>query len=114
MRVARLLALVVSATAVVGCQSSGIPEDAEPAAGVDRIEMHDNAFEPPVVQVPSGTTMTWAFTDGSTVHNVVGDGFRSDNAAEGTFTHTFTEPGTYDYTCTLHSGMDGRIVVTEG
>ncbi|MEX0659514.1 MAG: hypothetical protein WD080_10310 [Egibacteraceae bacterium] len=85
---------MLSATAVVGCQSSGVAEDAEPALGVDRVEMHDSAFAPPVVQVPAGTTMTWAFTDGSTVHNVVGDYFTSDNTAEGTFIHTFIEPGT--------------------
>ena len=27
--------------------------------------------------------------------------------------HTFTAPGTYDYRCTLHGGMGGRVVVTE-
>lgn len=113
MRVARLVVLALSATAFVGCQSSGVPEDTEPAVDVDRVELHDNAFDPPVVQVPAGTTMTWAFADGETAHNVVGVGFESDVASDGTFTHTFTEPGTYDYTCTLHSGMDGRVVVTE-
>ncbi|MCK9517899.1 MAG: hypothetical protein M0R74_02550 [Dehalococcoidia bacterium] len=27
--------------------------------------------------------------------------------------YTFDSPGTYDYECTLHRGMDGRIIVTE-
>jgi plastocyanin len=26
--------------------------------------------------------------------------------------HTFDRPGTYPYRCTLHDGMDGRVVVT--
>lgn len=113
MRVLPLLVLALAATAIVSCQASGLPEDAEPVEGVDRIEMNDNAFDPPVVQVPVGTTITWAFTDGGTAHNVVGDGFESAEASEGTFTHTFDRPGSYDYRCTLHSGMDGRIVVTD-
>lgn len=103
----------LAALALVGCQAAGdAPLDAEPVVGVDRIEMHDRAFDPPVVQVPVSTTLTWAFTDGGARHNVVGDSFESEVASEGTFTHTFARPGTYDYTCTLHSGMDGRVIVT--
>jgi plastocyanin len=31
---------------------------------------------------------------------------------EGTFSHRFTQPGTYDYLCTLHPNMTGVIEVT--
>ncbi len=34
--------------------------------------------------------------------------------SEGSFTHTFDQPGTYGYRCTLHGGMDGRVVVVGG
>lgn len=27
-------------------------------------------------------------------------------------TYTFTKPGTYDFVCTFHSGMDGSVVVS--
>jgi len=32
--------------------------------------------------------------------------------AEGTFSHRFTQPGSYRYLCTLHPNMAGRIEVT--
>jgi plastocyanin len=43
---------------------------------------------------------------------VKGDGFASKNQTKGTFAHRFDRPGEYRYTCTLHAGMDGRVVVT--
>jgi plastocyanin len=30
----------------------------------------------------------------------------------GTYSHTFTTPGTYHYQCTIHSGMTGVVIVT--
>jgi plastocyanin len=43
---------------------------------------------------------------------VAGDDFQSEIISEGSFTHTFDEPGTYDYACTLHPNMRGTIEVT--
>lgn len=114
MRLIRLAHWGLAAVALSGCQdAAGPPDDVEPATGVDRIDLSDNTFEPRVVAVPAGSTVTWAFTDGGRSHNVVGDDFESDVSSDGTFTHTFTDPGTYDYECTLHSGMNGRIIVTD-
>jgi plastocyanin len=46
-------------------------------------------------------------------HDVTGEGWKSgDPQSEGTFRHAFDRPGTYDYRCTLHGGMEGRVVVT--
>ena len=44
-------------------------------------------------------------------HNVVGDDFDSGIQESGTFAHRFKSSGTYDYRCTVHSGMTGRVVV---
>jgi plastocyanin len=35
-------------------------------------------------------------------------------AISGTFSYAFAEPGRYDFQCTLHGGMRGEVVVTEG
>jgi plastocyanin len=68
-------------------------------------------FLPPAIQVAPGTEVTWRFADGSVPHNVKGDGFASRTQARGTFSHRFEQAGEYRYTCDLHAGMDGRVVV---
>ena len=118
-RLPALLVPVALAAAIVlaGCDSgddgNGAGADAAPVTGVTRVAAKDNRFTPPAVQVPAGTTLTWAFEDGLVPHDVTGDGWRSgDPQRKGTFAHTFDRPGTYPYRCTVHDGMTGRVVVT--
>ncbi len=66
-----------------------------------------------MIEVRAGTTVTWRW-DGDHPHNVVGDDFESEIQTEGTFAHAFAALGRYDYRCTLHGGMRGAVVVTEG
>jgi plastocyanin len=106
------LMLVLTFT-LAACQagSAASPADAPPVSGVTQVDAKDLEFLPPAIQVRPGTEVTWRFVDGSVPHNVKGDGFRSRNQARGTFVHRFTRAGEYRYTCTLHAGMDGRVVV---
>lgn len=78
----------------------------------------NHLFAPAVVRVPVGSTITWTFADngptgqGSVApHNVVGAGWASPVIGLGSYEHTFTEPGTYRYVCTLHTNMDGVVEV---
>jgi plastocyanin len=89
------------------------PAASDPVVGVDDVRIQGSAFHPPVIQVPPGTTVTWTFNDGGVEHNVVGDGWQSDVQPSGTYQRTFTQPGSYPYTCTLHIGMDGRVEVVD-
>jgi plastocyanin len=64
-----------------------------------------------------GVPVTWANHDG-TGHTVTSkDGTWPDsgniNTGE-TYQHTFNQPGTYDYYCTYHPWMTGKIVVASG
>jgi plastocyanin len=106
------LVVVLPLLLLLGCDDNADLSSAT-AERVERVEMHDNEFDPPVVEVATGATVTWAFTDGGVPHDVVGDGFESEVESDGTFTHTFDVAGTYDYTCTLHKGMDGRAIVVD-
>jgi plastocyanin len=108
---AGLLVLVLTITA---CQpgSARSAADAAPVTGVTEVVAKDLRFQPPAIQVPRDTEVTWRFDDGSVPHNVKGDGFASGNETKGSFAHRFERPGDYRYTCTLHAGMDGRVVVT--
>jgi plastocyanin len=110
---AALLVLVLTITlAACGGGSARSPADAAPVTGVTEVVAKDLRFQPPAIQVPAGTEVTWRFEDGSVPHNVKGEGFASKNQTRGTFAHRFERPGEYRYTCTLHAGMDGRVVVT--
>jgi plastocyanin len=108
-------ALLLLTLTLAACQAASADRsaaDAEPVSGVGDVTAEDLRFQPPAIQVPAGTEVTWHFEDGSVPHNVKGDDFGSGNQTKGVFSHRFDRPGEYRYTCTLHAGMDGRVVVT--
>ena len=116
MRTPLRLLLALLAAAVLAAAAGGGDGGAASATPVKTGEVvaKDNRFDPAAVEVPAGTTVTWSFQDGSVPHNVKGDGFESRTMSSGSFRHRFDTPGTYAYRCTLHGGMDGRVVVTGG
>jgi plastocyanin len=78
-------------------------------------------FVPETLTVSKGTTITWTNGD-STLHTVTSGSAESGNsgtefdssylAAGKTFQHQFSTSGTFDYYCTLHPYMKGKVVVT--
>jgi len=104
-------AVAVAVATVVVIQLLPSSADGPPVVGATSVQLRDNRFHPPVIQITQGQTVTWSFDDGDTPHNVTGKGWRSGNQASGKFTHTFTAPGSYRYSCTLHIGMNGRVDV---
>jgi plastocyanin len=114
---ALLVPAVLAATVVLaGCGGGGGGgggADAAPVTGVTEVAAKDNRFTPAAIQVPAGTEVTWRFEDGFVPHDVKADGFSSgEPRRKGTFAHSFAQPGTYAYHCTVHDGMTGRVVVT--
>jgi plastocyanin len=105
--------LLVLTFTLSACQagSAASRADAPPVRGVTTVDAKDLEFRPPAIEVEPGTEVTWRFVDGSIPHDVKGDGFASEVQSRGTFSHRFERPGEYRYTCTLHGGMDGRVVV---
>ncbi len=74
-------------------------------------------YSPPLITVVIGVnnTVTWVNNDQS-IHTVTATdkSFDSGNVAPGgSFTHTFTAPGTYTYVCVYHSWMKGTVVVKQ-
>jgi plastocyanin len=73
------------------------------------------AFNPSPVKIVPGGTITFSF--GSVAHNVYFDavaGAPADipgNNASTSVSRTFTSAGTYGYSCHIHPGMRGTIVV---
>lgn len=72
----------------------------------------DNRFEPATAAVTRGGSVTWSF---ATVHNVTFSGSAAPanipDKASGTESRAFPNAGTFNYTCTIHPGMNGSVVV---
>jgi plastocyanin len=107
-----LLLLAIAVGGVAGVTADEQPTVAEGTAPAPVVALARRDFGPQALTVPVGTTVTWAWPEGSNDHNVVGDGFSSPIQHAGTFTHRFVEPGSYAYRCTLHPGMEGSVTVT--
>jgi amicyanin len=77
------------------------------------IDIADFAFTPAELTIGVGDTVTW--TNGDAVMHTatsVNGAFDSGELEPGdSYSLTFTAPGTYDYLCTPHPSMTGRIVV---
>jgi amicyanin len=86
---------------------------ATPASAEDvAVKIGNFTFGPQEVKVKAGTTVTWTNED-DIPHTVVSPNtFRSKVMdTDGTYSFTFTTPGTYKYFCSLHPHMTGTIVV---
>lgn len=95
---------------------------ARPAAAQETpvVTMEKNYFDPVGLYVEPGTTVRFELAAGTHTATAYEDrvpegatAFDSGILTEGSFEHTFEEPGTYDYYCAPHRslGMVGRIVV---
>ena len=113
-RTALAAACLSAGVAVAGCTSpsKGAGADAPPEPGDAVVELVGLDFVPRSVQVPVGRRVVWRWTD-SVVHDVVSKDFASSEALDGgTYAVRFDRAGTFPYRCTLHTGMDGTVVVT--
>ncbi|MCC5948293.1 MAG: hypothetical protein JJT89_07530 [Nitriliruptoraceae bacterium] len=93
-------------------EADGATED-DGADGAVLVSIGDFFFDADAVSIEVGDTVTWSH-DGRITHNVTArdDSFVSDNLGTGeTFSHTFTEAGTFEYVCTLHGQMVATVEV---
>jgi len=78
------------------------------------ISIDNFSFAPATLTVPVGAKVTWTNKD-DVPHTVVS----TDNAfthspaldTDDSFSHTFAKAGTYEYYCSVHPKMLGKIVV---
>jgi amicyanin len=109
-----IAAAVLLATLASGKVASG--EKATPAAATPaamEVKIDNFKFGPEALTVPVGTTVTWTNRD-DIPHTVVStDGvFKSKVLdTDEKFSFTFTKAGTYDYFCSVHPKMTGKVIV---
>ena len=88
---------------------------AAPSLAAQRgVDVKDDFFKPASLTIKKDTKVVWTWR-GQGRHNVVvaqgPSTFRSKIKREGTYGHTFKRKGTWQITCTVHPGMNMKIVV---
>jgi amicyanin len=90
------------------------PAQPQPAAAASAEVKIDNfKFGPEAVTIAAGTTVTWTNRD-DIPHTVVSTegAFKSKVMdTDEKFSFTFSKPGTYEYFCSVHPKMTGKVVV---
>jgi plastocyanin len=100
------LVAVALAAATLLCSGARSAEHAE-------VTIDNFTFAPKTLTVKAGTTVTWRNED-DIPHTVASSTrvFKSQPLdTDDRFSFTFTEPGSYEYFCSLHARMTGTIVV---
>jgi aldose sugar dehydrogenase len=87
----------------------------------DAADLGDKAFNPSIVDIKMGYTIVWTNND-PVIHTIVegspsstsvpANGFNSEFLNQGmTFKHTFDKSGIFNYYCSIHPTMIGKVVV---
>jgi amicyanin len=95
--------------------ASATSADAPAPQGGTAVSISDFKFNPATLTVPVGTTVTWTNQDEEPHTIAAKDGsFHSPGMdTHGTYSFTFSTPGSYDYVCSIHPFMTGTVVVTK-
>jgi len=119
--IGRFTAAIVVATALAGCGGSsgyggGNPTGpSQPSGGATVDATAQLTFSPASITVAAGRSVTFRF--GSVAHNVFFGAVPGAPAdipaatANASVTRAFATAGTFPYSCHLHPGMTGTVVV---
>jgi plastocyanin len=78
-----------------------------------QVSAKDNFFDPAKVKIGQGEKVQWT-NEGSEDHSVKLKGEKDTIFAPGeSISKRFKKLGRYSYVCTLHAGMDGKVVVKD-
>ena len=104
----RVIPLIAAVATLVPASGAG-------AGAVRVVKVEDIDFTPQTLAIRKGATVRWDFLDEGVSHNVISRGRRrfagSPVKSRGSHRVAFRRSGIYRYVCTLHPGMDGRVVV---
>ena len=102
--------ILLCASPILGITACG--DSNAPKVGT-AVNVKDNEFEPPNLQVTASQTVTWTWS-GSAPHTVTFDagGTNSTQMTTGTFQRAFPTTGIFSYHCLVHgTSMSGIITV---
>jgi copper-containing nitrite reductase len=108
---ARAVAANPAPTVTAAAAAPGTTIRILPGAGITNAM---DTFEPKVLTVKRGTTVTWLNSDAGVVHNVVDDKsvYVSASIPENqSWSYTFNKAGTFSFHCKPHPWMKGKVIV---
>ncbi len=98
--------LVVIIMAVVLVSFAGVA-----TAGTAQVLIKDFKFQPDSITIQKGDTVTWTHP-GPASHTVKFADSESQILKDGgTYSKTFNQAGTFDYSCGIHPYMKGKVIV---
>jgi plastocyanin len=98
------LLIVVFAATLTGCSATTTVKNT--------VNIQGSQFSPTEITIKKGDTVTWINKD-SVGHTVIGATFQSSLLDTGqSFKQTFNEVGTFEYHCSVHPSMVGKVIVT--
>jgi plastocyanin len=105
----------MAAMAGMSAPAAAAPRPASSAApGALKVDIDNFKFSPETITVPRGATVTWTNHD-DVPHTVTSTTKAFGSAAldtDGQYSHPFDAAGTFEYYCTLHPRMTGKVVVS--
>jgi plastocyanin len=107
-----IIGLLVFVVLISGCTYG--QKTVTPPTATNAVEIKNFAFNPDVITIAKGTTVTWTNED-SVQHTVTGIGndINSQTLSQGQkYSFTFNEAGTFEYQCHIHPSMRGKVIVT--
>jgi len=117
------LALLCAAVAAAAAFPAGAADRApavaasaaQPATSPE-VTISNFTFQPALLTVKAGTRVTWTNRD-TTPHTVTSTDKRFESSAgldtNDRYSYVFGKAGTYEYFCSLHPMMVGKVVVSE-
>jgi plastocyanin len=103
-----MIMLIASTT---GCNTGKNVTPSTPVLDKNTVLIQNYQFQPAEITIQKGETITWINMD-SISHTATALSFDSGLIGNGqSYKHAFNEVGTFDYHCTPHPYMTGKIIV---
>jgi plastocyanin len=109
----RWVVLGVSLVLMSGAVGRVPVTQAQEKAATNEVSIDNFSFTPMEMTISKGTEVTWVNKD-DVPHTVVSVDHKFKSKALDTdekFSFTFQDPGTYEYFCSVHPKMTGKIIV---
>lgn len=109
-----LFVYIVVFAIIMGCSRQTQNNSLLESNQENTITISDFSFQPQEIMTNAGTEIIWK-QDDSVKHTVVSNGmFESKILSNGDkFMFKFDKPGTYEYYCSIHPSMKGKVIVKQ-